>query len=68
MIVGVDADDVDQAHPLMKGVQGDRDESDRPSVRHRDEHVPLLVRAGGSDRVSLVFLPVCVQAEEDVVA
>jgi len=56
------------AHPLVKGVQGNRDESGRPAVRHGDEHVPFLVRAGGSHRVSLVFLPVWVQAEEDVVA
>src|SRR5829696_6072555 len=68
LIGGIDADDVDHAHPLMKGVQGDRDETDRLSVSHRDEHVPFLVRARGSHRGSLALLPVGVQAEEDVVA
>jgi hypothetical protein len=65
---GIDADDVDHAHPLMKGVQGDRDETDRPAVSHRDEYIPFLVRARGSHRGSLALLPVGVQAEEDVVA
>jgi hypothetical protein len=52
----------------MKGVQGDRDETDRPAVSHRDEYIPFLVRARGSHRGGLALLPVGVQAEEDVVA
>jgi hypothetical protein len=52
----------------MKGVQDDHNETDRSSVGLRDEDVPFLVVARGSDLVSLVFLPVRVQAEEDGVA
>ena len=68
LIVRIDADDVDRAHPFMECVQGDRDEADRTAVRYRDEHIPFIVRAGRSHRVSLIFPPVWMQPQEDAVA
>ena len=68
MIVRVDADDVDRAHPLMECVQGDRDETDRTTVRDRNEHIAFITPAGRSHRVSLIFPPVRMQAQEDGVA
>jgi hypothetical protein len=56
LILRIDPDDVDTP-TLMEGVHGDRDAANRPSVRHRDEHVPFLVGTRRSDRVSLIFLP-----------
>ena len=68
LIVRIDADDVDHAHPLVEGVHADGNETNRLAVRHGDEHIPFLIGAHGSDLVSLACLPVRVQALVDVVA
>ena len=45
LIVGIDADDVDDAHPLMECVQCDGHETDRASVGNGHEDVPFIIRA-----------------------
>lgn len=65
---GVDGNHVDDAHPSVKRVEGDRDEADRPPVAHGDEYIALLACAGRPDRVGLTAFPVGMQPQEDRVA
>ena len=67
LIVRIDADDVDDAHPLMECVQCDGHETDRASVGNRHEDVTFIIRTARSDGFRLVRLPVRMQAEKDVV-
>ena len=68
MVVWVDPDDVDDTHALVEGVQGDRDETYGNVVDDRDERVPLVTGAALRDRIGLPYLPVGMQAQEDLVA
>jgi hypothetical protein len=68
LIVRIDADDVDDAHPFVECVQRDGDEADGASARHGHEDISFIVRTGRSDGVSLVCFPVWMKAKEDVVA
>src|SRR6476661_4610687 len=68
LIVGVDADDVDPAHPFVKRVQCDGNERHWAIVHYSDENGPVGVRATRSDSLGLALLPLGVQTEEDFVA
>lgn len=66
--VGIHSDDLDHAHALVEGVEGDGDEPDWSTLRDRDEGVPLVARATHSHLLGLRCLPVGLQAKEDRVA
>ena len=66
--VGIDADDVDDTHPLVEHVQRDGDEADRACVRDGDEDVTVGIGTARSDRVGLIRPPVGMKAKKDVVA
>jgi len=67
LVIGVDPDDLDRTHPLVEGVQSDRHEPDRATIVDRDEHIAVVVRAGGPNRLGLTRTPVGMQAKEDLV-
>ena len=68
LVVGINADDLDPAHPFVERVQCDGNEGYWAIVHYGDEDVPLGVRATRSDSFGLALLPLGVQAEEDFVA
>ena len=68
LVVGINADDLDPAHPFVERVQCDGNEGYWAIVHYGDEDVPLGVRATRSDSLGLALLPLGVQAEEDFVA
>ena len=68
LILRVDADDVDDAHPFVEGVQPDGDETDRAAVHDGHEDVSVTARTTRSHGRSLIRHPVRVQAEKDVIA
>src|SRR5688500_18377144 len=68
LVLGVDADDVDNAHPFMEGVKCDGDETHRAFVCDGDEDVSVSARTTRAHRRSLVRFPVGVQAEKYVIA
>lgn len=52
LIVRIDADDVDDAHPIVERIQRDRHEADRSSISHGYEYVVFLARAARSYRIA----------------
>ena len=51
LIVRIDANDVDDAYPLMERVQCDGDETNGTSIHNGDEDVTFSIRTTRSDRV-----------------
>src|SRR6188472_3176476 len=58
LIVGVDADDLDDAHPLMERIQGNADETNRASKGDGNEDIKLGIRTTRTDSLCLTRSPV----------
>ena len=68
LIIRIDANDVDDAHPLMERVQSDGHETDVAPAAYRHKDVTCLIPTARSDSLLLVCLPVWVEAEKNVLA
>jgi hypothetical protein len=68
LVIGVNANDVDPAHSIVKGVQSNRDEPDGTLLCDGDVNMAVSIGATGSDSFGLVGAPVWVQPEKHIVA
>ena len=58
LVVGIDADDLDDAHALVERIQSDGDEADRSCAVDCDVDVALVVQADRADGRFLARPPV----------
>jgi hypothetical protein len=69
LIRRIDADDVDDAHPLVERVECNRSEPDGPAIDDGDEDIAIVADAGRPHGFGLNGTPIrIVEASEDGVA
>jgi hypothetical protein len=68
LMARIDADDLDHAHPFVECIERNGNETNWESVRDGHKDVTVVARTARSDGLSLVRLPVWMQAEKDVLA